>query len=185
MLVGAFQGRSWWPSRLIELATMSPYSHATFVFDVSAARIARELAEAGELLRMPCFGLGTCIEAWAGGVRCSPSISTLHTDRTRVDLFHPNPVLAEFAERNLIRWLDSQIGKPYDYREVANFLLRRAGSDEDGKWFCSKLVAGGFIEIARPLFRRTEAWRVSPGWLVRTNDLRPAGTDWTCREGLN
>jgi hypothetical protein len=173
--IALFKGKSFFPSRLIRWITRSDYSHAAFVFDEAAASLAGDMAAAGAIRRMRNWLPGACIEAWSGGVRCSPSISTLHTDQTPVDLFEFAHPLLEAQERQLILFLDGQIGKGYDYGDIVRFLTRQKGNPK-GRWFCSELVAEGCRTVGRPLFRACEAWRVSPAWLAITLELEPCGS---------
>jgi len=178
MIIALFKGRSFWPSKLIEWITRSEYSHAGFVFDTTTARLARDMAQAGALTRLPCFDAGTCVEAWSGGVKCSPSISTQHTDKTPVDLFQFTPGLTEEQERQLILILDGQFGMPYDYRDVLFFLTKQAPRP-GGRLFCSELVAKDCRDIGAPLLVRIEPGAVHPGMLAVSLRLAPAGSTIT------
>lgn len=55
----------------------------------------------------------------------------------------------------------SQIGKPYDYTGVLGVGLHRDWQD-DGRWFCSELVAYAFEAAGFPLFRADAFRRISP-----------------------
>lgn len=54
----------------------------------------------------------------------------------------------------------SQIGKPYDWGGVLGIGFRRRWQDE-GRWFCSELVAWAFHHAGVPIVR-VQAWRITP-----------------------
>jgi len=171
MNIALYRGIGFWPSRCIEWFSRSPYSHAAFVFDDGAARVAQDLADSRELTRLYCRAPGATVEAWSGGVKCSPGPGFLHTPGTPVDILAFSRPLEAAEERALILLLDSQIGIPYDYWDIIRFVTRRQGNP-GGRLFCSELVAQDCQDIGRPLFRATESWRVPPDWIARTNELR-------------
>jgi hypothetical protein len=117
---------------------------------------------------------GSVIEAWTGGVRHVASLDTLHTPGTRVLLLEPQLDSEEVA--SLERFLMSQVGKPYDYRSVWHFICRRPPhpADQD-RWFCSELLFAGFQMIGRPLLLRVPRWKVTPGMLALSTELREVG----------
>lgn len=57
-------------------------------------------------------------------------------------------------------WLMDQGGKGYDWTAILGFLFRRNWQDE-GRWFCSELVAAALDHAGHPVIKR-ESWRVSP-----------------------
>lgn len=75
----------------------------------------------------------------------------------------------------ILRFLEAQLGKKYDYTMVIRFITReqetRASS---GKWFCSELVFAAFLAAGIALLARTEAWEVCPGLLARSPSAKPA-----------
>ena len=166
-------------SRAIRWMTRSQWSHAAFVFDEASAKAVESLTPACRG-RLPSIGVGTTIEAWQGGMKCSPSISTLHTSGTVVDLFEFTVPLNAWEEEALVRWLAARIGAPYNYRDVLRFVTRRRGN-LNGRLFCSEAIAQACIDIMRPIFRVTESWRVPPDWLGRTTNLRFIKTVVTVR----
>jgi len=165
MQIALYKGRSG-VSQVIRWFTRSPYSHAALLFDEGAI-------VAGKTLRA-----GTVIEAWDGGVKCSPSLSTLHTRGTVVDVFRFAPALAREEHCALAREAVRLIGTPYDWLDVLRFVTRRSGSPQ-GRVFCSELVVLCCERVRRPLFLRTEAWRVPPDWLSRTLGLEFDHTEVT------
>ena len=166
MRIALYRGKSAvsWAIRFI---TRSPYSHAAFVFDPAASTAAWKFSTK----HLPYIDDGSVIEAWQGGVRNSPSISTLHTPGTRVDLFDFVLPLNEQEQTALIKALDADIGAPYSYLNVLRFLTRIPGR-EDGSWFCSELVTQRAADVDRDFFRDTAAWRVPPDWIARTIALQ-------------
>lgn len=159
-------------SLAIRWITRSCYSHAAFVFDGGTASAVNEwLANGGSITRLASHSAGTCIEAWKGGVRCSPSISTMHTVDTLVDLFSFVDPLQSEDECALVGKLNEQIGDPYSYMNVLRFLTRRPGN-LDGSWFCSELVFEDCRTIGCELLSQVEAWQVPPNWLAMSPRLK-------------
>ena len=66
-----------------------------------------------------------------------------------------------YSASTAVRWLESQIGKRYDYRSVLRFVSRRP-ADENDAYFCSELVFRYFEEGGLRLLRGIEAHDVSP-----------------------
>lgn len=170
MQIGLYKGKSG-ISLAIRWITRSPYSHAAFVFDIaSAARADAMLAVGAYFRRLRHYNQGAVIEAWKGGVKNSPSVSTLHTKGTPVDIFKFSIPLNNLEEDSLISRLDGEIGLPYDYRDVLRFITRIPGKPGHHR-FCSLLVSRLCKEIRRELFKRTEDWEVPPGWIQRSLSL--------------
>lgn len=70
-----------------------------------------------------------------------------------------------------MRWfLNDQIGKGYDYRQVARFVTRIPGVSNSSldSWFCSELVVAALRVGGIMLFRNTYPHEVDPGDLNRT-----------------
>ena len=158
-------------SRAIRWITRSDYSHAAFVFDPQAERAAAAVSAEGGLTKIRHWRDGAVIEAWKGGVQNSPSLCTLHTPGTVVDLFEPVTPMTFDQDKRLVLWLNSIIGDPYSYWNVLRFISRRPGRD-DGAWFCSEACVEGFTTAGWKLFERTQAWEVPPGWIARSLALR-------------
>lgn len=170
MRVALFQGIglvSW----QIEFITRSQYSHAAWVFDEQAAWAAATLVQAGHAPKLKYYGVGAVVEAWQGGVKNSPSISTLHTKGTKVDFFEFVPGLSLLEDAHLVEAIAGDIGDPYSYLNVLRFITRRPGI-ENGSWFCSEEVFQRAFDIGRALFQRTKAWQVPPDWLQRSPGLK-------------
>lgn len=171
MRVALFKGKSL-VSYAIRFFTRSEYSHAAFYFDDAAEAAAKKLIDQGRnLAPLVWFIKGSVVEAWQGGVKNSPSLNTLHTPGTRVDLFDYCTPLTQLEEMKLVAELQTQVGLPYDYADILNFLIRRKG-DPGKALFCSELVDKDSEIIDHPLFRHTEPWRVPPDWLSRSLALK-------------
>lgn len=90
-------------------------------------------------------------EAWQeGGVSKVPSISTNHTRGTLVDIYRVDVTPQQY--KNIVLFLDAQVGKKYDYRGVASFILRR-NVGKAGAWFCSELALAAFQQAGVCLLR--------------------------------
>lgn len=137
-------------SRLIRFATWSEYSHASWIDNNYAFEI----------------------EAWSKGVTTGKPF-TNHTPGTVVDLFDvPLPADLRAAA---VRFLQSQLGKPYDWAGILGFATHRAqrnpaimtvaAADAMTKWFCAELIfaALAFAQF-HPLFRIPQ-YKVTPGLL--------------------
>jgi hypothetical protein len=164
MQIALYRGTSF-VSRAIRFITRSSYSHAAFLLDKRSEAV-HEYASPwiSSLEHQKC---GSVVEAWEGGVKNSPSIDTLHSPGTRVDVFAFDPPLTGWQETKLLYLLGGDIGRPYDYLDVLRFISRRRGTP--GKHvFCSELVAQRCADIGQPLFNRTESWRVPPDWIGRS-----------------
>ncbi|MDE2099097.1 MAG: hypothetical protein KGL39_17720 [Patescibacteria group bacterium] len=192
MKIALYRGKSL-VSYAIRWITRSPYSHAAFCFDTNSRadlgamylygdrslnhRRADRLKDfawrcASGLWPLAMGDLsGPVIEAWQGGVKCSPSLSTLHTPGTPVDIFEFEIPLDALEERQLIAALADDIGDPYSYLNVLRFITRTPGR-EDGSWFCSELVFQRCADIGRRLLERKKAWEVPPDWIQMSPQLR-------------
>lgn len=132
VVFGAYQGRSFFPSRLIRWFTDSKYSHIA-------------------IYRQDRPDYGQVVEAWPDhGVEAVRSFDQNHKDKTKVELFafrdQPRPDRVEHANN----WLDQQIGKAYDWRGVIRFLMR-ARNRPDENWFCSELAQAYSMELGSPV----------------------------------
>jgi len=141
-MMGAYRVRSA-TSHVIQARHWSPYSHLSWI-----------KADCG------------AIESWKGdGVVETDSYHEGHKPGTRIDLFDitltPNELLL------LEGFFRDQVGKKYDTRGVMHFVTKRPERIEDqDRWFCSELLAAGFIHINRPLLLRIPAWKTYPGLLT-------------------
>ncbi len=121
---------------------------------------------------------GSVWEAWQeGGVSKVPSISTNHSDKTRVDIFAVDLTQEQY---DLIRqFLDRQVGKRYDFRGVASFILR-INVGKPGAWFCSELAQAAFAQ-GRHILLRCPAFKASPTMLSYSPNQRFVRTEYTSK----
>lgn len=60
------------------------------------------------------------------------------------------------------KYLESQIGKPYDYCAIAGlFLLFPRNWEDEKRWFCSEGIAASLMAAGCPI-TSVEAWGVTP-----------------------
>lgn len=98
---------------------------------------------------------GTVIEAVAGGIR-ERSLKEMLSEASAKDFVRipcRNPEQALAVARG-------QLGKPYDWRAIFGFWLRRSWHKEDA-FICSEFIAWILETIGEPVVRR-ESYRVSP-----------------------
>lgn len=74
--------------------------------------------------------------------------------------------------KKAIAFLDQQIGKPYDLRGLAQFLVR-SGEPSPRSWFCSDLVFEAVRQGGVTLVERVARCKVSPEQLRRSPLLIP------------
>jgi len=153
LLLAFYRGRS--PvSRLIRLVNWGPYSHVA----------------------VGCFETGHVWEAWhRGGVSRVDSWDANHTANTLVDLF---AVHVTTEQRALITgFLNSQVGKPYDFLGCLHFVTRRPEyAWQQRLWFCSELAHAAFIAGGIHLLARVPSYKVYPAMLSYSPLLRPLGS---------
>jgi uncharacterized protein YycO len=135
-------------SKAIQWRTWGPYSHA-----------ALQLAD------------GQVIDAWKGGVRKIKGPFVGHDKKTRVLAYDIRDLTATQAEA-MAKFAMAQIGKGYDYLGVMRFLTRRDANN--GKWFCSELVAAAACVAGRSLLEKP-SHRISPSDLASSTELRFSG----------
>ena len=111
--IAAFRGIGW-VSDGIKLLTYSVYSHIGLVFTED---MEVEVNGAVHVIKA-----GNVIEAWQGGVRLAESVSTNHTKGTMVDIFKLKTPMRPEQSRRIASFLVGQIGKKYDYWNVARFI---------------------------------------------------------------
>ena len=72
-----------------------------------------------------------------------------------------------------IAWLETQIGKPYDWVALLSFIVRHDWASPR-KWFCSELASMAWDKGGTPLFRRSAVYRISPGmlWLLPGKEVK-------------
>ena len=120
-----YRGRSL-ISKAIQLQTRSPYSH--IAVEVSPFRV---------------------YEAWhVGGVRRLSSAMQGHTPGTEIDRYS---VEGDYNEDQVREYLNSQLGKGYDFWAVARFVSRRRSPDNDNRLFCSEYALNAFAAGGLPL----------------------------------
>lgn len=74
--------------------------------------------------------------------------------------------------KNGHEYLESQIGKPYDYWAIAGlFLLFPRNWQDDSKWFCSEAVAASLLYAGVPI-ASPDAWGITPRDLLMSPLLR-------------
>lgn len=171
MTIALFHGRSL-VSLAIRFMTRSQRSHAAFRFDGMSERIASDMVRAGHTFKkLKWISEGSVSESWQGGVKNSPSLNTLHTPGTPVEILEFDPPLTREQEQKLIERLDHYEGTPYNYYDIAAFVLRWRGNRKWGL-FCSMMIDQACRDIGVNLFRDTQSWRVPPDWLGRTVRLK-------------
>ena len=111
--IAAYQGIGW-VSKAIKLLTYSKYSHIGILFTEDM-----DVEVDG---KVHCIKAGNVIEAWQGGVRLAESVSTNHTKGTMVDIFKLKTPMRPEQSRRIASFLVGQIGKKYDYWNVARFI---------------------------------------------------------------
>lgn len=68
---------------------------------------------------------------------------------------------------HLVEFLESQLGKPYDWLGITGFVLPFI-NDDDKKWFCSEYVITGLQMVDVPRVKHLRPSRSSPNKLVWT-----------------
>lgn len=64
-----------------------------------------------------------------------------------------------------------QVGKPYDWKGVLNFITRSRDWEDDSSWFCSELVAYAFKNNGTPLLNAPN-YRTTPRDLLMSPLLK-------------
>lgn len=64
-------------------------------------------------------------------------------------------------EKRVFKFLQDQLGKPYDWSAIGGMAVRRDWHDPN-KWFCSELVAAAFEAACYPLLHAEGMDRVTP-----------------------
>lgn len=102
---------------------------------------------------------GRILEAWQGsGVRIRDLPSGGGIEHFKVKGITP----AQW--RQAIAFGRDQLGKGYDYVSVLRFVSRR-NAPENGRWFCSELVAAALQVAGLPFLSRVDPAEVSPAML--------------------
>lgn len=92
----------------------------------------------------------------AGGVRCVPieSFPRLWARNESVNVRVESPDA-------LLTFLNSQLGKPYDWNAIFAFPFRKNWHDEK-KWFCSELVTEALIAGGSNAIPGLNSYRITP-----------------------
>jgi uncharacterized protein YycO len=131
---------------LIRLGTRSPYSHVGF-YDPDSDKTWESVTRPGVVV--------------ADG---------LNYPLSNTDIFIVELTVEE--KSRLIKFLNDQLGKPYDWTALTHIFNYRRDWTEDDSWFCSELVAAGMKKIGRPLLRKS-CGRISPGDVTSSTVLQP------------
>jgi hypothetical protein len=155
-------------SRVIKGFTWSKYSHVSIV---PSDGFHLELNKAKYMAECRLF------EAWhkgePSGVVRRRGIHDAHKKGTRIDVFGVEATVKIAA---VLAFLESQVGKRYDFRGVLGFVSRRDGAQAQDKWFCSELAFAAVQAGGVDLLRDIEPHRVSPGLLSKSPLLKQVGT---------
>jgi uncharacterized protein YycO len=95
-----------------------------------------------------------------------------------VDIFAVE--LTEDQYTVITHFLDKQIGKPYDFRGVASFVLRR-NVGRDGAWFCSEYQQAAFAAGGH-MFLRCPPFKATPTMLYYSTAQRFVRTEYTTKD---
>ena len=156
--IAAYRGTSLFPSRLIQWFTWSQYSHVA-IFDMNGPADKQ------------------VFQSWhKGGCQWSRNFGALHNEGTPIDLF---TFRADFfpsrdQQHRARSFLDTQIGKKYDYAGIVHFLMRH-GKDNPARWFCSEIDNRWSRELGTPLCNKPD-YRVSPGDCAASAILEKIGS---------
>ena len=101
------------------------------------------------------------IEAWGGGVT-KRTWREGHTPGTRIRIMRVECTREQ--EEKFYAFLESQIGKKYDFAGILGFGLS-ANLQYKDRWFCSELVFAAAQYAGIELLKRIEAHKVYPGLL--------------------
>lgn len=140
--------------------------------------IADVIRRNGNLIRIEP---GEVIEAWDEGIRKVKSPADQHTPNTPLTIYQYKVPFTdeEYIRFALFAW--SQIGKPYDWKDVFRFVSRRPGQFKGVSpikykvWFCSCHFYACSEMAGRKLFESTEPWEVFPGLVHKSPFIDPNG----------
>lgn len=76
------------------------------------------------------------------------------------------------APDSVIDYAIEQLGKPYDWPGILNFVTRNRNWEDTDSWFCSELVAYAFKKAGHPLIR-ADTYRITPGNILMSPYLIP------------
>ncbi len=137
-------------SKIISFATKSPYTHA-------ACYMGRDLV----------------VESTFGGVQVN---SIYDYSKKEYDVFrHPTAKPEELNDA--VTWMCQQVGKGYDYLGLGGIgisIIKKIDHnnfDKPNRYWCSELVADGYLKYKILLNVNQKTWKVSPGDLSQQLDL--------------
>jgi uncharacterized protein YycO len=115
------------------------------------------------------------IEAWGGGVT-KRTWREGHTPGTRIRIMRVECTWEQ--EEKFYAFLESQIGKKYDFAGILGFGLS-ANLECKDRWFCSELIFAAAQYAGIELLKRIEAHKVYPGLLDVSPRLKLQETRFT------
>ena len=137
-------------SKIISFITKSPYTH-------TACYISNDVI----------------IEACFGGVQINPIDKY---SKKEYDVYrHPTATTKKLNKA--VSWMNQQIGKGYDYLGLGGIfisLLKKIdynNYDTPNRYWCSELVADGYLKAKIPLQVNPKTWKVSPNDLSKCLEL--------------
>lgn len=71
-------------------------------------------------------------------------------------------IMQEAQAVELWKFVNAQIGKPYDLWALLGFGVHSNVSDSPREWFCSELVTAAFEVAGVPILETSHAYRISP-----------------------
>lgn len=141
-------------SKLILWQSRGKFSHAAVVLADNSVIESKE---------------GSLSPLWRGGVRRRAHYLPIEGETCTLFDVMTTPV----QEREIVNFLQEQIGKGYDYLSILRFITRQnTNSYTRGTWFCSELVFSAFRHAGINLLSRIDAWAVSPGQLATSPFLK-------------
>lgn len=121
---------------------------------------------------------GEVIEAWYSVVKAKDEWVN-HNDGTQIDYYDFEVPLTEDEENQIWMLLNAQLGKPYDYAGIVNFITRpdSGTSADQSKWFCSELVFF-CVNRVRLMLNNIPAFKVYPTMLSFPTSLKFIKTEY-------
>jgi len=145
--IAQYKGKSW-ISKIIKFVSRGEYSHTAIMLEEDYI-----------------------VEAWQGSdsVRVIQSLSSGHIPGTEVDIYSID--LGKKQEERFRKFVQDQVGKPYDLWGIHGFLWRR-DTQRSQSWFCSELFAAAYQEAGKKLYNDTEPSQISPSMVARSIALK-------------
>jgi uncharacterized protein YycO len=100
------------------------------------------------------------------GVVKHEGLDAYHRPGTKVDIYRVEHAPALTAR--IVGFALMQEGKAYDWRGILGFLSRRAGAQNQDRWFCSEYVFEAFRQAGVDLLARVESYQVAPCDILRS-----------------